>query len=78
MLEQIRKKLMRRYQVKKNGIQSLTVKLTPKIQKKLDAILYESMDCVALYAGDDMFEVTGPDGKQFVVNMRRKSCGCRV
>jgi hypothetical protein len=74
VLEQIRKKLMRKYQVKRNGIQSLTVKLTPKIQKKLDVILYESMDCVALYADNDMFEVTGSDGKQFVVNMRRKSC----
>jgi hypothetical protein len=78
MLEQIRKKLMRRYQAKRDGIQSLTGKLTPKIQNKLDAIRNESMDCVALYAGDDMFEVTGPDGRQFVVNMRRKSCGCRV
>jgi hypothetical protein len=68
----------RRYQAKRDGIQSLTGKLTPKIQNKLDAIWNESMDCVALYAGDDMFEVTGPDGRQFVVNMRRKSCGCRV
>jgi hypothetical protein len=78
MLKQIRKKLMRRYQAKRNGIQSLTKKLTPKIQNKLDAIRNELMDCVALSAGDDMFEVTGPDGRQFVVNMRRKSCGCRV
>jgi hypothetical protein len=65
MLEQIQKKLMRRYQAKRDGIQSLTGKLTPKIQNKLDAIQNESMDCVALYAGDDMFEVTGPDGRQF-------------
>jgi hypothetical protein len=38
----------------------------------LEAIVFESMDCVALYAGDDMFEMTGLDGKQFVVNLREK------
>lgn len=78
MLEMIRRKLMRRYQAKKEGIQKLTGKITPKIAKKLEALVYESMDCVALYAGDDMFEVSGPTGKQFVVNMRRRTCGCRV
>jgi hypothetical protein len=69
---------MRRYQAKRDDIQSLIGKLTPKIQNKLDAIWNESMDCVALYAGDDMFEVTGLDSRQFVVNMKRKSCGCKV
>lgn len=71
MLEMIRKKLMVRYQAKREGIQSLTWNITPKIAKKLDALVFESMDCIALYAGDDMFKVTGPDGRQFVVNLMR-------
>jgi hypothetical protein len=78
MLEMKMRKLMRRYQAKREGIQKLTRKITPKIAKKLEALVYESMDCVTLYAGDDMFEVSGPTGKQFVVNMRRRTCGCRV
>jgi len=71
MLEMIRKKLMKRYQARKEGIQSLTWKITPKIAKKLDALVSESIDYIALYADDDMFEVTCPDGKQFVVNFMR-------
>jgi hypothetical protein len=62
-LETIRRKLMRRYQAKREGIQKLTGKITPKIVKKLEALVYESMDCVALYAGDDMFEMSGLTGK---------------
>jgi len=62
MLEMIRKKLMRRYQAKRESIQNLTGKITPKIAKKLEAIRLEAMDCIALYAGDDMFEMTGCGG----------------
>jgi hypothetical protein len=78
MLEMIRKKLIRRYQAKREGIQNSTRKITHKIAKKLEAIVFESMDCVALYAGDDKFQVTGLDDRQFVVNLRRKNCGCKV
>jgi hypothetical protein len=78
MLEMIRRNLMQRYQAKMEGIQKLTEKITPNIAKKLEALVYESMDYVALYVGDDTFEVSGPTGKQFVVDMRRRTCGCRV
>jgi hypothetical protein len=36
MLEMIRRKLMWRYQAKREGIQKLTRKITPKIAKKLE------------------------------------------
>jgi hypothetical protein len=78
MLEMIKRKLIQRYQAKREGIQKLTRKITPKIAKKLEALVYESMDCVAIYAGDDIFEGTGPTSKQFVVNMRRRTYGSRV
>jgi hypothetical protein len=78
MLEMIRRNLMQRCQAKREGIQKLTEKITPKIAKKLEALVYESMDYVALYVGDDMFEVSGSTGKQFVVDMRRRTCGYRV
>jgi len=63
MLEMIRKKFMRRYQVNRNDIQKLSGKLCPKSAKKLEAIGLAALDYVVLYAGDDMFEVIVPDGR---------------
>ncbi|XP_059454848.1 uncharacterized protein LOC132185016 [Corylus avellana] len=77
MLEMIRKKLMRRYQAKREGIEKLTGKLCPRITAKLEAIGLEAVDCIAQYAGDLMFEVTCPDNRQFVVDLGRRRCGCR-
>jgi len=68
---------MRRYQVKRDGIEKLTGKLCPKVVVKLEAIGLEAMECVATYAGDTLFEVTCPNSKQFVVDISKKSCGCR-
>ncbi|GLT55231.1 hypothetical protein SLA2020_283720 [Shorea laevis] len=73
----IRKKLMRRYQVKREGIEKLTGKLCPKIAAKLEAVGVEAMECITTYAGDSMFEVSCPNSKQFVVDLARRRCGCR-
>ena len=78
MSEMIRKKLMRRYQSKREGIEKLTGKLCPKIAAKLEAIGLVVVDCIAAYVGKSMFEVTCPDNRQFVVDLRRRRCGCRV
>ncbi|XP_059461917.1 uncharacterized protein LOC132190910 [Corylus avellana] len=77
MLEMIRKKLMRRYQAKREGIEKLTGKLCLRIAAKLEAIGLEAVDCIAHYASDSMFEVTCPDNKQFVVDLGRRRCGCK-
>ena len=72
MLEMIRKKLLRRYQAKRDEIEKLTGRLCPKIVQKLEAV-----DCIATYAGDRMFEVTTPNNKQNVVDLSRRVCDCR-
>jgi hypothetical protein len=77
MLEMIRKKLMRRYQAKREGIAKLNGKLCPRIAAKLEEVGLEAIDCVAQYAGEKMFEVNTPNNKQFVVDIRRRRCGCR-
>ncbi|XP_059434802.1 uncharacterized protein LOC132167790 [Corylus avellana] len=59
MLEMIRKKLLRRYQAKREGIAKLTGRLCPRIVQKLEAIGLDAMDCIATYAGDGMFEAMG-------------------
>ncbi|XP_059438654.1 uncharacterized protein LOC132171372 [Corylus avellana] len=77
MFEMIRKKLMRRYQAKREGIEKLTEKLIPRIASKLEEIGLQAVDCIAQYAGDSMFEVTCPDNRQYVVDLGRRRCGCR-
>ncbi|XP_059436479.1 uncharacterized protein LOC132169463 [Corylus avellana] len=77
LFKMIRKKLLRRYQVKREGIEKLTGRLCPRIVQKLEAIELDAMDCIATYAGDGMFKVTAPSNKQYVVDLRRRQCGCR-
>jgi hypothetical protein len=74
MLEMIRKKLMMKYQAKREGIEKLSEKLCPMIVAKLEAIGLKATDCIALYAYDSMFETTCPDSKQFVVDLGRRRC----
>jgi hypothetical protein len=57
MLEMIRIKLMRRYQVKRDGISKLTGKLCPKVAKKLESIGLDAMECVPHFTGEKLFEV---------------------
>jgi hypothetical protein len=45
------------------------------IVAKLEAIGLEAVDCIALYAGDSMFEATCSYSKQFVVDLGRRRCG---
>ncbi|GLT53725.1 hypothetical protein SLA2020_269780 [Shorea laevis] len=76
MLEMIRKQLMRRYQLKRNGIMTLKGKLCPRIVGKLERIGEQAIHCLSTYAGDGLFEVEEKN-KQYVVNLGRKTCGCR-
>lgn len=65
MLEMIRRKLMRMYQAKRDGISKLTSKLCPKVAKKLESIGLDAMDCVPHFAGEKLFQVEAPNAKQF-------------
>ena len=68
MLEMIRKKLIRRYHAKREGIEKLIGKLCPRIAAKLEEIGLMAVDCITNYVGDSMFEVTCSDSRQFVVD----------
>lgn len=76
MLESIRKKLMKRYQSKRDGIRTMTGRICPRIVAKLDEIGEEASHCYSTYAGNGLFEVTYKT-KQYVVNLIRRTCGCR-
>jgi hypothetical protein len=76
MLEMIRKKLMRRYQMKREGIRKYVGNWCPKILEKLEQCGKKAGDCIATYAGEGLFEVVYRN-KQFVVDLTHKTCGCR-
>ncbi len=76
MLEGIRKKLMRRYQVKREGIKAMKGKFGPRILEKIEAAGDEAAHCTSTFAGNGLFEVDCK-GKQFVVDLEKKTCNCR-
>jgi hypothetical protein len=77
MLEMIRKKLIRRYQAKREGIEKLSGRLCPRIAAKMEAIGLVTVNCIAAYVGEGMFEVNCPNNRQFVVDLGIRRCGCR-
>lgn len=76
MLEMIRKQLMRRYQLKRDGISKLEGKLCPRIVEKLKAVGEAASDCLSRYSGYGMFEME-EGRRQYVVDIRNKKYGCR-
>lgn len=57
MFEMIRKQLIKRYQLKRNGIRTLKGKLCPRIVEKLEEIGEEAIHCFSTYASNVLFEV---------------------
>jgi len=76
MLEMIRRKLMKRYQKKRQGIREYVGDWCPKILAKLELCEKDAEECTSYYAGEGLFEVECSYG-QFVVDLTRRSCGCR-
>jgi hypothetical protein len=58
MLEMIRKKLMKRYQAKRDGIRTMIGRLCPRIVVKLDEIGQVARHCYNTYVEDGLYEVT--------------------
>jgi hypothetical protein len=76
MLEMIKKKLIRRYQRKMEGIRGYVGKWCPKILEKLEECGLKAGDCIVTYAGEGLLEVICKN-KQFVVDLTHKTYGCR-
>ncbi|KAB1212959.1 hypothetical protein CJ030_MR5G005105 [Morella rubra] len=74
MLEMIRKKLMKRYQLKRSGMEKYEGAICPKILEKLEAAGQESCHCLSTYACQCLFEVEHRH-QQFVVNLQLRRCG---
>jgi hypothetical protein len=76
LLEMLRKKLLKRYQKKREGIVNMDGRICPKILARLDELAANAGHCYGVYAGDGFYEITDKQ-KQYVVNLVTRSCGCR-
>uniref|UniRef100_A0A2N9G9T6 SWIM-type domain-containing protein n=1 Tax=Fagus sylvatica TaxID=28930 RepID=A0A2N9G9T6_FAGSY len=76
MLDTIRRKLMRRFQVNRASIAKMSGKLCPKIQVKVEKAGVKASECLLMFAGEGKYEVDYRQQK-FVVNLREKTCGCK-
>ncbi|GMY19169.1 DEK carboxy-terminal domain protein [Fagus crenata] len=56
MLDTIRRKLMRRFQVNRASIAKMSGKLCPKIQVKVDKAGVKASECLLMYAGEEKYE----------------------
>jgi len=76
MMEMLRKKLMKRYQKKREGIRTMDCRIYPKILARLDESTHDAGHCYSTYAEDGLYDVTHKK-KQYVVNLVKRTCGCR-
>jgi len=76
LLEMLRKKLLKRYQRKLEGIMNMDGRICPKILARLDELAVDVGHCYGVYAGDGFYEIIEKQ-KQYVVNLVTRTCGCR-
>ncbi|KAL7194197.1 hypothetical protein ACSBR1_034580 [Camellia fascicularis] len=76
MVEWIRKKLMNKIRVKKNGMEKYGGSICPIVQQKLESNKEDARNCFASVIGDLKFEVDCYDTTN-VVDLRERTCGCR-
>ncbi|KAL7168831.1 hypothetical protein ACSBR2_033959 [Camellia fascicularis] len=76
MVEWIRKKLMNKIRVKKNGMEKYGGSICPIVQQKLESNKEDARNCFASVIGDLKFEVDCYDTTN-VVDLRERTCGCK-
>ncbi|KAK8554422.1 hypothetical protein V6N13_093417 [Hibiscus sabdariffa] len=77
MLEIIRTKMMKRIVQRREEAEKFTGPLCPKIQRKLDNQIQQSIRCYPTYADNFKYQVECGPGEQHVVDIKNHSCTCR-
>ncbi|KAG8502941.1 hypothetical protein CXB51_000733 [Gossypium anomalum] len=77
MMETIRTKIMLLIVKKKEEAEKWKGMLCPKIKKKVDLNIKDSLRCVPSHAGGDKYQVECGPGSQHVVDLVENSCSCR-
>ncbi|KAG8488109.1 hypothetical protein CXB51_018508 [Gossypium anomalum] len=77
MIETVRTKIMLLIVKKKEEADKWKGTLCPKIMKKLDVNIKDSLRFVPSHAGEDKYQVECGPGSQHVVDLVQNSCSCR-
>ncbi|PPR96837.1 hypothetical protein GOBAR_AA23833 [Gossypium barbadense] len=77
MMETVRTKIMLLIVKKKEKANKWKGTLCPKIKKKLDVNIKDSLSCVPSHAGGDKYQVECGLGSQHVVDLVQNSCSYR-
>ncbi|MBA0762666.1 hypothetical protein Gotri_012251 [Gossypium trilobum] len=77
MVEIVRTKIMLLIVKKKEEAKKWKGMLCPKIRKKLDVNIKDSLRCVSSHAGGNRYQVECGPNSQHVVNLVENSCSCR-
>ncbi|GMJ16053.1 hypothetical protein HRI_005274500 [Hibiscus trionum] len=77
MMEMIRCKIMTRIASKKEAAEKIIGTLCPKIQKKLEKIIEQSIRCWPRNAGGQRWEVSAGFEDQHAVDLEAQTCSCR-
>ncbi|KAL0404563.1 UNVERIFIED_CONTAM: hypothetical protein Sradi_2097100 [Sesamum radiatum] len=75
MFEWIRRKLMTRIQVKRDGMAKLNGDVCPNIMRKLEKQRHESRNCFPSWAGEDKYEIMH-FMQNHIVYLNDKHCSC--
>ncbi|PPR86354.1 hypothetical protein GOBAR_AA34335 [Gossypium barbadense] len=77
MMKTVRTKIMLLIVKKKEEADKWKGTLCPKIKKKLDVNIKDSLRCVPSHAGGDKYQVECGPGKKHVVDLVQNSCSCK-
>ncbi|VFQ83552.1 unnamed protein product [Cuscuta campestris] len=77
MLEMIRTKLMKRLATKKKVMDNVNDTLCPKIRAKVAQNTEHAHMFIPTFSGGSKYQVEGPGGLQYVVDLATQTCGCR-
>ncbi|XP_024156583.1 uncharacterized protein LOC112164579 [Rosa chinensis] len=79
MFEEMRVKLMKRNQIRKDKMQAMVGNLCPKPRQVLEKNkMKAASDCISIGNGGDQVEVETFEGTKNVVNLTARTCTCRM
>ncbi|GMI76239.1 hypothetical protein HRI_001293200 [Hibiscus trionum] len=77
LMEMVRCKIMNKFAKKVEDAQKIVGTLCPKIQKKVDKFIVQSVRCWPRNAGGNRYEVPAGHDDQHIVDLGAHSCSCR-
>ncbi|XP_028114377.1 uncharacterized protein LOC114312339 [Camellia sinensis] len=77
LLEDIRCILMKIMQIRREEIRAYEGPICPNIQKRLEKRKLDACNCIAIWAGEQKYQINYFNGQQFVVDLEDSTNSCR-